>query len=567
MRDLFRLLVYLQRLARDVPRSRSRIVAVVLLGLASGPASAGVVALINHILSGSSPAGPGMLLGFAALCLALPACRYASQMMLYDLAQSTLLALRLKLSARVLRAPLRQIEQIGANRLLTVLANDIGAIIDSLALVPVVLMNASLLLSFLVYLAWLDWELLLKMSLYIGVLMVVSYFAVRKALLHFRHGRYRMNDLIGQIRSMIEGTKELKMHRQRREAFLGSVESTTRALLAEQRAGQVVYTASSSAGQSLFYLLVGVLVLVLPRIEPVPAPTLISYTVILFSLLSPMEGFLATLPALSRAAVSVAAVEDLGLSLAEETPEDGPALPTVHPAWDRLELLGVTHTYQRGSDEKFLLGPIDLTIRPGELVFLVGGNGSGKTTLAKLILGLYAPESGEIRFAGRTVSEAGLEKYRESFSAVFVDFFLFESLLGLDGTNLDDEARHYLQSLHLDHKVRVEGGTLSTLNLSQGERKRLALLTAYLEDRPVYLFDEWAADQDPLFKQIFYLEILPELKRRGKAVLVISHDDHFFHVADRIVKLDCGQIEYDLPQGEIRPAGGDLSLQALGSLS
>jgi putative pyoverdin transport system ATP-binding/permease protein len=135
---------------------------------------------------------------------------------------------------------------------------------------------------------------------------------------------------------------------------------------------------------------------------------------------------------------------------------------------------------------------------------------------------------------------------------VFSDFFLFDSLLGLEAPKLDEKAREYLVKLQLNHKLEVKEGVLSTTELSQGQRKRLALLTAYLEDRSIYLFDEWAADQDPTFKQIFYHSLLPELKARGKTVIVISHDDHYYDVADRVIKLADGKLEYDHDQLESR---------------
>ena len=175
----------------------------------------------------------------------------------------------------------------------------------------------------------------------------------------------------------------------------------------------------------------------------------------------------------------------------------------------------------------------------------MGGNGSGKSTLAKLITGLYIPESGVVRINGNIVNDDNREWYRQHFSVVFSDFFLFERLLGITNPNLNVQAQEYLQQLRLERKVRIENDKLSTTQLSQGQRKRLALLTAYLEDRPIYLFDEWAFDQDPTFREIFYRQILPNLKQRNKAVLVISHDDHYFDLADRIIKLDYGTIEYD----------------------
>lgn len=102
-----------------------------------------------------------------------------------------------------------------------------------------------------------------------------------------------------------------------------------------------------------------------------------------------------------------------------------------------------------------------------------------------------------------------------------------------------------MRQLNLDNKVQVENGKFSTIVLSQGQGKRLALLTAYLEKRPIYLFDEWASDQDPFFRDVFYEKILLNLKQQGKTVLVISHDDRYFHLADRVIKLDYGKIEYD----------------------
>jgi putative ATP-binding cassette transporter len=190
----------------------------------------------------------------------------------------------------------------------------------------------------------------------------------------------------------------------------------------------------------------------------------------------------------------------------------------------------------------FTLGPIDLSFRAGEIVYLIGGNGSGKTTLAKILVGLYKPESGRILLNGNAVGEGDWDGYRQYFSMVFGDFFLFDSLLGMRGTNLDGRAQQYLRHLQLDHKVSIKDAAFSTLDLSQGQRKRLALLVAYLEDRPFYVFDEWAADQDPLFRDVFYQQLLPELKAKRKTVLVITHDDHYFHLADRCIKLDYGQI-------------------------
>jgi putative ATP-binding cassette transporter len=205
-----------------------------------------------------------------------------------------------------------------------------------------------------------------------------------------------------------------------------------------------------------------------------------------------------------------------------------------------LELRDVCHQHSSEKQDKFMLGPLSLRIEQGEIVFIIGGNGSGKTTLAMLLLGLYEPESGEIRLNGKPVTPDSVSDYRSHFSAIFADFHLFEQLLDSDG--LDKDVQGYLDRFDIAHKVKVENGKFSTINLSTGQRKRLALVCSYLEDRPFYLFDEWAADQDPVFKRIFYTELLPDLKARGKTVVAITHDDSYFDYADRIVKIEDGNL-------------------------
>jgi putative ATP-binding cassette transporter len=213
--------------------------------------------------------------------------------------------------------------------------------------------------------------------------------------------------------------------------------------------------------------------------------------------------------------------------------------------WHEIVLRDIEFRYTGDQDSSFQVGPLDFCLQQGKTVFVTGGNGSGKTTLIKILAGLYRPQLGQILVDGIPVTDSEVDDYRQRFSAIFFEFHLFDKLHGLPG--MDEEAASYLKYLRLDHKVRVEKGVLSTIDLSQGQRKRLALLTAYLEDRPIYIFDEWAADQDLEFRDFFYYEILSGLKRRKKTVIVISHDDRYFHLADRLVKLECGRVVEGAP--------------------
>jgi putative ATP-binding cassette transporter len=518
-----------------------------LAALVGGAASAGLVALSNAAIHRpGGPRGP-LVLAFAGLCLALLVSRTASRVLLVRLAQDAVLDLRLALTRRVLAAPLSHLEATGAPKLLATLTDDVLAISDALPSLPILGTNMATVAGCLAYLGWLS---PLGLTAVLGVLLVgtLGYrVVVRRAMRAFHLAREEQDALFGHFRALTEGIKELKLRASRREAYLTEmlVPSAT-AYRDHAVRGRTLYTAAGSWAQVLFFIVVGVLVFGLPAWMPVPQPVLTGYTLTFFYVMAPLDVIMNWLPFLGRANVAVAKVEALGLALGAEAPAE-----VADPApggFTRLELAGVTHTYRREGEERpFTLGPVDLTLVPGEVVFLIGGNGSGKTTLAKLLTGLYVPESGEIRLDGSALADATRHRLRESVTAIFADGFLFDRLLGHEGREVDAPARRYLAELNLAQKVAVEGGRLSTTALSSGQRKRLALLAAYLDDRPIYVFDEWASDQDPYFKRVFYTEILPALKARGKAVVVISHDDRYYGVADRLVKLEEGRVVSDAP--------------------
>ncbi|MFY0567272.1 cyclic peptide export ABC transporter [Archangium lansingense] len=531
-------------------RSAGAVALAVLCGLLSGASSAGLISRINAILaSGGGLVDRGVVLGFAGIGVLMLGARIGSQLLLNRLQTRTTYELRAQLSKRILATPLRRLEELGTYRLLATLVDDIGSLTQSLLCIPVILLNACIVLGCLAYLAMLS-QVVFAALLVFAALGVTSYWIPTLSMMRTQRKARETNDrLFRDFRSLTGGLKELMLHRERREAFL------TRELLptvAELRGLQTQvlmrHTLLTSWGMSLFFFFIGLMLFVLPGITPVSSQALVGYTLAALYLQQPLDSIMTLLPTVGQGAVALRHIEQLELGEAGTQGLPSAAGPHEAPASvSRLELCGVTHTYLRdGEGTRFTLGPIDLAIHPGEILFVVGGNGSGKTTLAKLITGLYAPESGEVRLDGKPIGEGERERYRQLFATVFSDFHLFEALLGLASADLADRARGYLERLQLAHKVEIDAsGALSTTQLSTGQRKRLALLTAYLENRPVYLFDEWAADQDPAFKEVFYRQLLPDLKAAGKAVVVISHDDRYFDAADRLVRLESGALVTD----------------------
>ncbi|HKG80017.1 MAG TPA: cyclic peptide export ABC transporter [Pyrinomonadaceae bacterium] len=532
------------------------VVLATLAGLAAGATSAALIAMTNDAISGNEVSIRWQIVIFTILGLMMLLANFASRTLLIQISQRAVMQLRLQLSERILATPLRLLEQVGSPRLLVALSDDTFAISSALTIVPSLCSNLATMAVCLVYLGWLSMPVLFGL---LGLMLIgiISYQRVAAiAQRYLRRARLEQDNLFRHYRSLTEGTKELKLHRDRREEFLREIlTETAESCRHLNTAGMTIYAGADSWGHFLFFVLIGLALFGLPAAGYADPRTLIGYTLIILYMKTPVEIILALLPMVARARIALRQLERLGLrltSLPAEIAQNG--RPQICDTPTLLEFDGITHNYRReGEDGSFKLGPIDLSFCAGEVVFLVGGNGSGKTTLAKLISGLYVPESGTIRLNGLTITDELRDYYRQHFTAVFSDFFLFESFIGLAGPNLDSQARQYLKDLELAHKVSVKEGKLSTTELSHGQRKRLALLTAYLEDRPFYIFDEWASDQDPIFKQVFYKQIVPALKERGKAVLVVTHDDKYFHCADRLLKLDFGKLDHSEFEREPMP--------------
>ena len=559
MSDLFKLISYFMASSRG-GQARAAIALIVVTGIASGVASTAFIALINQTIHQGGQGSTSTVTWFLAFLVLLPITRFISNSLLVRVSQGLFHEMRMNLCRRILSAPLRKLEQFGPARLLANLTEDVGTIGNALGTVPLLSMYITIVTCCLIYMGSLSWKLLLLVVAFLVVAMASYLLPVRLAGRHFRLMRQAWDSLFTHLRGLTEGTKELKLHQERRHSFLAEdIAVSSLELRRHTITGNAIHHAGTAWSSVLSFVLLGLLLFVVPQMTPVEPRVQTGFLFAILYMLSPVEMILGLLPGITRANIAVRRLEELSGDLAESAQDPIPELPAPAPVrWRELELRGVRHSYYREQDEDhFTMGPIDLKIEAGELIFLVGGNGSGKTTLAKLLTGLYIPEDGEVRLDGVRVDEQGRDRYRQLFSAVFQDFFIFDHLRGLAAPELDERARAYLGDLLLDRKVKVENGRLSTVDLSQGQRKRLALLTAYLEDRPIYLFDEWAADQDPQFKKLFYLKLLPELKANGKTVVAISHDDHYYYLADRIVKLDYGRVEFDGPAFEYLETFGE----------
>ncbi len=527
-------------------RSRSMMLAMALMGVLSGLCSAAVLALINRVLQGEKEAGWMLAVGFVAIVAGKLLAQVASQLMLSRFSQDTTLELSLTLCEKILKAPFRCTEEQGPSKLMVALSDDVSMLAWSIQCLPTLAMNAAVVAGCGVYLAWLSWPtfLLVVTATLLGAW---GYqWLHTRAFASIYASREARTLLFTHFRSLTEGLKELLMHRDRRQEFLkeevyGAADRYRRTSIKSS----THYAFAEASSHLAFYAMIGAILFLMPSLFTLPSESLIGYVVVLLYMMSPIWGIIGTLPTVERGQVAYDNIMRLGISLDESAVAEGGAVAPIDPAKrPTVELRNVAFTYAHDAKREvsFSLGPIDFDLRPGELIFVIGGNGSGKSTFVKVLTGLYTPQAGQIRLGATSITEANREWYREHFSVVFSDFYLFEKLLGLESDKVAAEAKSYLSMLQIDRKVSVKGRAFSTTDLSQGQRKRLALVSAYLEDRPIYVFDEWAADQDPEYKEIFYRRLLPDLRARGKSVVVITHDDRYFHLGDTVFKLEDGKM-------------------------
>lgn len=526
-----------------------------ICGVISGVASIAVVSVINEAIhnDGSRLQALYWFIGLSATALIL---RNGAALFPAYASMRIMTRLRIALCRKILATPLEEVDRRGPPNVLTMLTNDIPQLNTTLIIMPTILVETTVFLFGIGYLAYLSWVVLaLTVSLMIlGVGLYLFFFSC--GVRNTSRVRDEYTAFNEYTHALVFGLKELKLNGVRRRWFgRSAIEASSTRVARYNFVERLWYTAADNVGQFTLSLLIGCLLFAAPLVGAVDPKIMTASVLAVLYIMGPLSLLVGAMPLLAAGRVACTRLSEFGFSINGPHPE--PIETDVHKvhllehkkSWNRIELKAVRMHYQElHAETGFALGPIDLTVQAGELIYIVGGNGCGKSTLAKLLCGLYIPQEGEVQLDGKPVTDENRNDYRDLFSAVFSDFHLFNRLIGPDEEDGSPTlASKYLETLGLADKIKIEGQGYSTLKaLSYGQQKRLALVCAYMEDRSVYVLDEWAADQDPPFKKFFYEELLPDLKRRGKTVLIITHDDQYFQLADRIIKLSDGQIVSDI---------------------
>ena len=450
-------------------------------------------------------------------------------------------SLRRRLCQRILRSSYSQLEALGQARLTVTLTDDVRRIIGGAEVLPQLLINSVMLIGVFAFLSYINtyvFVFILKTVIFGVISIQVPILLARR---HFRRARDLYDSLEKGLLGLVLGVKELQLDRQKRDIYFAKVLiPCEREQLRSEKRAFTMLLAANSYGNLLLFFAIGAIAFVFVNYHEITRDDLIAVVMVLLYITGPMAVILNALPSVSMASVSLRKIEEV---LGELRAESELESPLRERSWRTVSFERAVYRH-RGAESTngFAVGPLNFSVSKGEITFVVGGNGSGKSTLCKMLSLHYPPTIGRITFGEHVADAMSIDDLRQSIATVFSDFYLFDRLLcPIDETKLDS-ANRLLRKFELDHKVQILNGEFSTTDLSDGQRRRLALVVSFVDDKELYLLDEWAADQDPVFKKVFYTEILRDLKAQGKAVVVVSHDDRYFHVADQLLMMEDGKI-------------------------
>lgn len=465
------------------------------------------------------------------------------QSQLIKINQKLMYDIRIKIVNKAMQTSFQKLERMDSGRIFTVLNEDVSLMGGATATFVNLITSMITIIGAFAYMFTISLWATLLIIITMICLASIYYFVGQRANSYFESVRDERNIFMNLVNGMIGGIKEISLHRNKKLEYIQDLSKSALEFKNKNTIAETKFIDAFLVGESLLLLLLGLVSIGLSRLYPsISFFTLMSFVIVLLYLIGPINAILNAVPHMMRLRVSWNRIQ----RFLKEIPADI-SLATLQEKVNHvnniqnIKVEDVTFNYPSAINDKnsFGIGPINFEVNKGEVLFITGGNGSGKTTLAKILMGLYKADKGKITINEKEVSNSELGEY---FSATFNPLYLFKKLYGIITEDRKPEINNLLKILQLEDKVEIENNQFSTIDLSAGQRKRLNLLKCYLEDLPIFLFDEWAADQDPDYRYFFYRELIPKMKESGKIVIAISHDDHYFDVADKIVQMREGKM-------------------------
>lgn len=521
--------------------------AIAVLTIVSGAANGAILAIINL---GSTAAKADavsfrlLFLFFITMAVFILAKRI-SLVRTVKMVEAMVRKLRLRICDRIRHSDLAFIEKLGKGQLFTTISQDTNLISQSAFVITNAMQEAIMLVCGLIYIAWLSPVTFFVVLGCIGAAFMLFQRQNKTLMVELGIVSVTEGEFLDALNHILDGFKEVRLNWRKNDALYHSFESISARTEELKTSTSVSMVTNVMFSQVFFYTLIAIVIFILPKYFGSVRGVVMELTAAILFIMAPLEMVVGAIPIVARSSVALDRLYMLEGELEEQL---NFALESDGESFSRfldfkiIALSRATFTYRDASGAlAFTLGPVDLAAKRGSILFIVGGNGAGKSTLLKMITGLYPISSGSLAVDRAEVTATDLPAYRNLMSAIFTDFHLFDRLYGFEGVD-ENRVRELIAEMELTGKTDFRHGRFTNLNLSTGQRKRLALIIALLEDREIYVFDEWAADQDVRFRDYFYEKLLPGLRSAGKAVIAVTHDDRYWQLADHMVKLEAGMV-------------------------
>jgi putative pyoverdin transport system ATP-binding/permease protein len=454
--------------------------------------------------------------------------------------------IRVRLMDQIRRSELLSIEGIGRASIVAAITSDTALLTQASNMLCFTVQGAVLIFFVAIYVAFLSLAAIITTIVIVSVAAAIFHMKNRQLVVEKQRAAEWERRLFDRLTDFLDGFKEVRLNSARSAALYGDAVDVSRTAANIKIKSQAETFKMIVTSQISMYVLLGAVVFIAPQFsESLGGAALTKTTTALMFIVGACFGLVQSIPILLSANAAADRIEQLERAMRATVssiePREIPALKRFR----KIEMRRIMFRYvDRFSETAFQIGPIDFELEPGELVFITGGNGSGKSTFLRVLSGLYPPDSGEIILDGRLINDLTRDEYRSLIAGIFFDYHLFKRLYGVPEPNRG-EVERLLTQFRLADKTGLADGEFRTLDLSGGQRRRLALIVSLLEKRPILLLDEWTAEQDPEFRRKFYDELLPDLMKAGTTVVVITHDDRYLDELDlpaRRIRMDEGRI-------------------------
>lgn len=529
---------------------RKKAAAILVLGLISGFTSFLFLAFINLMIQlvfkQENTTDFNYIILFCFLMLAFTWSRRALAYLIIKFSQQIFWRLRSEILHTILRANFYQFSK-RKDEIYSTLTSDIG-VLTGFSLSIINLLSAFIMIvGCFTYMA-IQSQFLFLLTLGIAVLGVVIYLiGVHLNNKKLEVSRNLENKFMRNFIDILSGFKEIHMNPKiGQDIFNRKIREISNESYINNTSAYTGFLNVQITGEVLFYLLIAFILIFNSSLGKESPTSIVNFVFILLYVLGSIDTLLQLIPGLLQARIASSRIYKLKQELNDERFENQLENRKISMnEFNDLHISDLMFSHENEKNEmSFSIGPVNLSLKKGEAVFIYGGNGSGKTTLINAILGILKSNSGKIQFNETEVCANNYSEYRTLFSIVFTDFHIFDELYGFDEIS-EDEINNYLKIFELDGKVFYTNNSFSSKNLSTGQRKRLALIISLIRAHPILVLDEWAADQDPIFRKKFYTQIIPELKAKGFSIIAITHDDAYYHAADRLYKMDFGKLSLE----------------------